>query len=166
MAGRRALVIGLGNPLMGDDGLGLAALERLRGAGLPGSVELLDGGTWGLNLLHRIEAADQVLFLDAVDAGRAPGDPVVLEREELPRLLDVKLSPHQIDLREVLALAELRGALPPRMAAVGLQPASVEMRAGLSPLLAERLGELVAMALDRLRAWGHVVPEVRVAAGA
>jgi hydrogenase maturation protease len=158
MGAPRALVIGLGNPIMGDDGLGLAALERLDASrALPDSVELLDGGTWGLNLLHRIEDADQVLFLDAVDAGLAPGSAVVLEREELPRLLGVKLSPHQIDLREVLALAELRGTLPPVMAAVGMQPESVELRSGLSPVLSARLHELVDAALDRLRSWGHVV---------
>ena len=166
MTGRaRVLVIGLGNPLMGDDGLGLAALERLRsGPTLPESVELVDGGTWGLNLLHRIESAEQVLFLDAVNAGRAPGETVIMEREELPRLLGVKLSPHQIDLREVLALAELRETLPKTMAALGLQPASVELRAGLSPAVAERLDTLVGAARDRLRAWGHRLAEEDVPA--
>ena len=77
-----ALVIGLGNPLMGDDGLGLAALERLAADWvLPPGVELVDGGTWGLNLLPLLEAADQVLFLDAVDVGKAPGEPVELTGE-------------------------------------------------------------------------------------
>ena len=152
----RALVIGLGNPLMGDDGIGLAALERL-GSGwrVPPSVELVDGGTWGLNLLHPIESAAQVLFLDAVNAGRDPGTLVELGRQELPRMLGLKLSPHQIDLREVLAVAELRGALPPKLACLGLQPDSVELRTGLSPVVAGRLDELVDAAAERLRAWGH-----------
>ena len=155
-AAAAALVIGLGNPLMGDDGLGLAALERLGGDwSLPPGVTLVDGGTWGLNLLHRIEAEGQVLFLDAVHAGREPGALVQLDRHELPRMLGLKLSPHQIDLREVLALAELRGRLPPTLACLGLQPASVELRTGLSPPVAGRLDDLVAAAVARLRAWGH-----------
>ncbi|HJX86232.1 MAG TPA: hypothetical protein VJ277_01615, partial [Gemmatimonadales bacterium] len=72
-----------------------------------------------------------------------------------PLLLGIKLSVHQIDLREVLALAQLRGTLPSRMACLGLQPASVEMRNGISPVLQERMGELVTRAAARLQAWGH-----------
>lgn len=153
-----ALVIGLGSPLMGDDGIGLAALDRLReGWRLPPTVELLDGGTWGLNLLHAIEGARQVLFLDAVRAGRQPGTLAEIERAELPRMLGLKLSPHQIDIREVLALVELRGTAPAAMACLGLEPASVELRAGLSPEIADRLDALVDAAARRLRRWGHRV---------
>jgi hydrogenase maturation protease len=151
-----AVVIGLGNPLMGDDGLGLAALARLAADWvLPPEVQAIDGGTWGLNLLPLIERADQVLFLDAVDAGKAPGDAVELSGAELPALLGLKLSTHQIELREVLALARLRGTLPPVMACLGLQPASVELRDGLSPTLEAGLDRLVAAAVARLESWGH-----------
>jgi hydrogenase maturation protease len=147
---------------MGDDGIGLAALARLREAWcLPRTVELLDGGTWGLNLLHPIESAGQVLFLDAVRAGRRPGALAELTREELPRRLGTKLSPHQIDLQEVLALLELRGATPPEMACLGLEPASIELRHGLSTHLAARLEALAAAAARRLRAWGHRVERRR-----
>ena len=58
--GGGTVVIGLGNPLMADDGLGIAALERLRAAGAPSGVELVDGGTWGMNLLPVIEAAGTI----------------------------------------------------------------------------------------------------------
>jgi len=151
-----ALVIGLGNPLMGDDGLGLAALARLTTDwALPPEVQAIDGGTWGLNLLPLIERADQVLFLDAVEAGKAAGDPVELSGAELPVVLGHKLSTHQIELREVLALARLRGTLPPTLACLGLQPASVELRDGLSPVLEERLDRLVAAAVARLERWDH-----------
>jgi hydrogenase maturation protease len=157
-ASSEALVIGLGNPLMGDDGIGLAALERLgKDWCLPSTVELLDGGTWGLNLLHRIEAASQVLFLDAVTAGGEPGSLVELDRHELPRMLGLKLSPHQIDLREVLALTELRDTLPAVVVCLGLEPASVELRHGVSPAVAEQLDALAAAAAARLRGWGHAV---------
>ena len=156
--GGTALVIGLGNPLMGDDGIGLAALERLRqGWRVPPTVALLDGGTWGLNLLHTIEASGQVLFLDAVRAGRRPGTLAELAGPELPRMLGLKLSPHQIDIREVLALLELRGTTPATLACLGLEPASDELRAGLSPEVADRLDALVGAAARRLRAWGHAV---------
>jgi hydrogenase maturation protease len=163
--GGTALVVGLGNPLMGDDGLGLAALERLHEAWrAPPTVTLLDGGTWGLNLLHTIEASGQVLFLDAIGAGRAPGTLAELEGPQLPRMLGLKLSPHQIDLREVLALLELRGTTPATMACLGLEPASIELRTGLSPEVAAGLDALVDSAAVRLLAWGHLLRR-RVASG-
>jgi hydrogenase maturation protease len=151
------LVIGLGNPIMGDDGLGIAALERLRESwALPQSVRLVDGGTWGMNLLPLVEDARELLFLDAIDRGRPAGELNVLEREELPRVLGLKLSPHQIDLREVLALAELRRGLPARLVAMGLQPARVEMFDGLSPEVECRMDELLAAVVGRLAQWGHI----------
>jgi hydrogenase maturation protease len=161
------LVIGLGNPLMADDGLGLVALERLRqGWRVPQSVGLVDGGTWGINLLPLIEDAERVLFLDAIDAGRPPGSLVVLEREELPRFLALKLSPHQIDLREVLAVAELRGKLPSHLVAIGLQPGRLEMASELSPEIESRLDALLRAAVERLESWGYACDPLEPAANA
>jgi hydrogenase maturation protease len=153
----QVLVIGLGNPIMGDDGLGIAALERLRESwALPQSVRLVDGGTWGMNLLPLVEDARELLFLDAIDRGRPAGELNVLEREDVPRVLGLKLSPHQIDLREVLALAELRRGLPARLVAMGLQPARVEMFDGLSPEVECRMDELLTAVVARLAQWGHI----------
>jgi len=149
-AGTR-LVIGLGNPLMGDDGIGLAALERLAASGaVPRGVELVDGGTWGMNLLHRIESADAVILLDAIQAGTAPGTVVELEGDAVPRRLAHKLSPHQIDLAEVLAIAALRGALPPRLIALGIEPGVVEMSSRLSPAVEAALPRLLERVIERL----------------
>lgn len=155
-----AVVIGLGNPLMGDDGLGLAALARLREQWeLPAEVATVDGGTWGMNLLPLLEDAETVVLLDAIDAGRSPGELVLLEGDDVPRGLGLKLSPHQIDLREVLALLELRGTLPARLVAIGLQPERVEMSASLTPVVERRVGKVVTGAVARLGEWGfRVVP--------
>jgi hydrogenase maturation protease len=150
------LVVGLGNPLMGDDGLGLAALERLeRGWRLPPEIRLADGGTLGLSLLPVVEEAEAVLILDAIDAGRVPGTLVVLERDRLPRMLGRRTSRHQDGLPEVLALSELRGTLPGRLVAMGLQPARVEVAARLSDPIERGLDDLASAAAERLAAWGH-----------
>jgi hydrogenase maturation protease len=151
------VVIGLGNPLMGDDGLGLAALERLREAwDIPAGVELVDGGTWGMNLLPIIEDAERVLLIDAIEIGAAPGTEVVIPRDCLPRYLTTKISPHQVDLSDVLALAELRGTLPEHTTAVGLQPERVEMSTELSEAVRVRLDSLVGTVVELLARWGHV----------
>jgi hydrogenase maturation protease len=147
----RALVIGLGNPLMGDDGAGLAALARLREDWLlPEGVELVDGGTWGMNLLPIIEGCPCVLLLDAIDADSPPGTLTVLERADIPRYFQLKLSPHQIDLREVLGLAELRGKLPARLIAIGVQPERIEMGITLSPPVARAVDKIAHAAVDAL----------------
>jgi len=148
-------VIGVGSPLMGDDGLGLEALDRLREWVFEPSVELLDGGTWGMNLLPFMESATRLLILDAIDTGKPPAGVVRLEGDAIPRFFSTKLSPHQIDLREVLALAELRGTLPADTVVLGLQPESIEMRTGLSPAVEEGLPDLETAIVQELGRWGH-----------
>jgi hydrogenase maturation protease len=159
--GHGTIVIGLGNPLMADDGMGLAALERLRAEWrLPADVELVDGGTWGMNLLPIIEDAGRVLLLDAIHAGDAPGTLHLLERGRIPKYLATKISPHQVDLADVLALAELRGTLPADTVALGLEPGRVEMSNELSDVVRCRLDELVEAAAAQLVGWGHEVGRV------
>jgi hydrogenase maturation protease len=144
---------------MGDDGFGLALLEHLRRSReWPADVTLMDGGTWGMNLLPAIEDADALLILDAIDAGREPGSLVVLQRADLPRYVAQKLSPHQVDLRDVLALAELRGRLPTHAAALGVQPERIALGTELSATTLGNL-ELAAEAVQAvLWAWGITVP--------
>lgn len=162
MAGPGTVVIGVGSPLMGDDGVGVAAVELLRRAvGAVDGVSLLDGGTWGMQLLPDIEDAERLLVLDAIHEGGEPGTVVRLEKHELPRLLDHKVSPHQIDLREVFAVAELRGTFPPEAVALGVEPETVELRAGLSPVVERALPKLLDAAVTQLRAWGHDVVQPR-----
>lgn len=152
----RTVVLGLGNPLMGDDGLGLAVLGRLREEwDLPGTVELVDGGTWGMNLLPLIEDAPELVLVDAIRTGAPAGTLVELERERLPRYLAHKLSPHQVDLKEVLALAEFRGTLPYRTVAIGAEPEAVELSTELSPTLREAEEAVVLAVVARLERWGH-----------
>jgi hydrogenase maturation protease len=151
----RTTVLGLGNMLMADDSIGLAALARLQDEWfVPPQVELVDGGTWGMNLLPIIEATDRLLVLDAIDQGREAGVVIQLEGNDVPRYLSTHLSPHQIDLREVLALAELRGTLPTTLVALGIQPARIELSTELSPDVAERLDDLVWLAARTLENWG------------
>ena len=155
MSRGRAVVLGLGNPLMGDDGLGLAALERLRERWEIPGVELVDGGTWGMNLLPLVEESTNLILLDAIRSGDAPGTLVEWERDRLPRYLSLKLSPHQIDLREVLALAEWRDTMPEEIVAIGLAPRDVVMTTSLSPEVESGLDQVVEATLRYLAWWGY-----------
>lgn len=155
----RVTVIGVGNPLMTDDGFGLEVLEALRGRPeLGANVELVDGGTWGMNLLPTLEDADAVIFVDAINMGFPPGTPVVLEREALPRFLATKLSPHEIALRDVITLADLRGNLPRRTVAIGVQPETIALGRVLTPRVAAQVPLIVGVVMARLWRWGLASP--------
>ena len=152
------IVVGFGNPLMTDDGIGLAALARLTECWeLPDDVVPLDGGIWGLRLLPEIEEAGRLLLLDAIDAGLAPGTVIELEADAIPRFFEAHLSPHQVGVRDLLALATLRGTLPAETVAMGIQPFEVELSAELSPVTSAALDALVGRAVRRLEGWGHRV---------
>jgi hydrogenase maturation protease len=151
-------VIGLGNPLLGDDALGLVALERLsQEYQLPDSVSLHDGGTWGMSLMPTIEDATNVLFLDAIDRGETPGTFIRLDGEAIPATLSKMISPHQIDLREVLAVTMLRGTFPYGAVAMGVQPETLATQVALSRVVAAQVDTVVDAAVAQLTAWGHRV---------
>lgn len=160
MPDRPTRVIGLGNLIMGDDSFGLRVLQRLEERWqLPETVELLDGGTWGMNLLPDIEGCDRLLLLDAINTGAAPGTVAVVERENLPRYFALKLSPHQIDIREVLAACDLRGTLPAEVVAMGTQPGEIALTTDLTPAVEATIDAVAELAVARLRAWGHDLVE-------
>ena len=149
------IVLGLGNPLMGDDGAGIAALEALRrGYDFGPGVELEDGGALGLSLLPIVEDAGALLVLDAVRFGGRPGTIVIREGEEIPRCFAMKLSPHQTGFRETLALAGLRGNLPKRFALVGVEVAGAKYAEPLSLEVRRALPDMVAAAVAKLESWG------------
>ena len=152
------VVLGVGNPLMGDDGLGIAVVAHVQSAwGEAPELLVVDGGTWGMNLLPIVEQARRLLIVDAIDRDAKPGTLVTLQRDEIPRYFGRTLSPHQLDLREVLALAELRGPLPQETVAVGIQPAAIELSLELSSEVAAALPALLDDIESRLRRWGYLV---------
>lgn len=127
MNAQRVVVMGLGNLLWADEGFGIRVAERLYARyHWPEEVEIVDGGTQGLNLLGYVEQASHLLLLDAIDYGLAPGSLRTYAGEKIPAYLSAKkMSLHQNSFSEVLALADIRGHLPCHIALVGLQPAQL-----------------------------------------
>jgi hydrogenase maturation protease len=153
------LVLGIGNLLMTDDGIGVRVVqliaERYR---FPERVTILDGGTLGLDLLPSMKEAQRLIIVDAVDTGAAPGTLVRLCGGEIPPALETRLSPHQIGLKELLTVASLLGQAPGETVLWGVQPESIEMALRLSPPVDAQLEPLAGKVLDELAAWG-VRPE-------
>jgi hydrogenase maturation protease len=147
------LVLGLGNPLLGDEGVGLRALQALSSAAdLPPSVELVDGGTAGLSLVPRLRSAARVLVLDAISAGRPPGTVLRLDGAELGREGFGKTSPHEIGLPDILSASRLLGG-PEEVVVLGIEPDSLDLGVGLSAPVENAIGALVSAALRQLREW-------------
>jgi hydrogenase maturation protease len=142
---------------MGDDGLGLHVLRRLQAEWTFDDVSLIDGGTWGMKLLPDIEDAARLMFLDAINTQRhPPGTVLVLEKDDIPLVTDHnKLSPHQVGLREVMAIADFRGTLPAETCAIGVVPQTVDIATELTPVVAAGVEACVARVIERLRVWGH-----------
>jgi hydrogenase maturation protease len=152
---QRKMVLGLGNILNRDEGVGVHALRALEAQlGRPAGVEFVDGGVLGLNLLPLVEECSHLLILDAADAGQAPGTLVELARDEIPLYSGVKLSQHQVTFQEVLALAKIRDGLPPYLYLIGVQPADLSIGLDLSPTVAATIPRLLERAGAVLRGWG------------
>ena len=122
---RRHVVLGIGNILNRDEGLGVRALDLLEEqVGLFADVEYVDGGVMGLSLLPLVEECEHLLILDAVDAGAAPGGLIEMSDSDIRLFTGVKMSEHQVTFQEVLGLAFIRGKLPPHLHLIGAQPIS------------------------------------------
>jgi hydrogenase maturation protease len=140
---------------MSDDGVGVRAVELIREHHpLPAGVTLLDGGTLGLDLLPRFDGVDRLLVVDAIDTGSPAGTLVRLQGEEIPAALRTKVSPHQMGLQDLLAVADLQGNLPREMVLWGVQYGSVEPGTDLSAPVAQALHLLVDLVIAELAAWG------------
>jgi hydrogenase maturation protease len=161
------LILGIGNPLWGDEGFGLAALARLKEEWeMPEGVTLLDGGTQGMYLLPYVREARRMLVLDAIDFGLPPGTPCVLRDDDVPRLMGARrLSLHQTTFQDVLAAAELLQAMP-QLALVGVQCRTLDdFGGGLSPEVAAAIPDAVSSAVGILGEWGMAPQPKKTAPG-
>lgn len=147
------LILGLGNTIMSDDGIGPLVIERVRqDIVLPPGVTLLDGGTLGLDLLPHLEQVERLIILDAVETGQPAGTCVRLEGDQVPMALETKLSPHQMGMKDLLAVAQLMGQLPAEIILLGVQPQVLEMGTELSPPVAAAVPMMVTMVKDEISA--------------
>jgi len=155
----RTLVLGLGNLVHSDDGFGVHAIETLRGdVRIPSEVELLDGGTQGLNLLHHLSGVDRLLVIDAIDAGVPSGTLLRFEGKSLQGLPG-KSSVHQLGFSDLMIALQLLDDAPNEVVVLGVQPSSTEWGAELSPSVASALPALLDLVVHQLNSWkGLTVP--------
>ena len=148
-------VFGIGNILLSDDGVGVHVLNRLKEEyDLPGYVELIDGGTKGLDLLPLLEDRDKVIIIDAANFKKEPGTIGTVEGDKIPAFLSSKLSVHQIGLPDMLFAAKLMNIFPSEMCLIGIQPESMETSVEMSEVVSKGMEPLLEKVIERLKAWG------------
>ncbi len=144
------LVLGVGNILLSDEGAGVRAVEELRNRyDCPDTVEIVDGGTVGFELLPYFEDRSHILILDAVNTGNKPG--TIVRIDDPPAFLQKKISPHQIGLADVMGIAVITDNMPQNIALFGIEPKELSTGLELSPEVARNLSQLVDMVVDELK---------------
>jgi hydrogenase maturation protease len=151
MTAKRVTILGVGNILLSDEGVGIRVVEKLdRHYEFPENVEVLDGGVLGVHLMGLISAADHLIVVDAVRNNQPPGSLYRMAGDQIPKRILAKNSLHQVDLLETLTLVEAIGPSPETVV-VGIEPVDIQtMSLDLTPLVASKLDDLVAMVLAEL----------------
>ncbi|MBE9549314.1 MAG: HyaD/HybD family hydrogenase maturation endopeptidase [Proteobacteria bacterium] len=149
------LVIGLGNVLMQDEGVGVRAVEELESRYIiPPGVSVLDGGTTGMELFDPIRNCTQLIVADGVNTGDPFGTVVRIANEDIPVFFQTKISNHQLGLSELLALLQLKAEAPEHVAIIGMVPHSLENKLGLSVEAEAGLDTMVSGLVSELASLG------------
>jgi hydrogenase maturation protease len=153
---RDVLVLGLGNTLLADDGVGVHVIRRLADEHVaPAGLSMVDGGTLGFRLMAVITEFDYVIIVDAAQLGEQPGSVRLLDRQTLAHHVrsGERMSAHEAGLVDLLTLARLEGWSPLRLALLGIQPQFVDWGQRLSPPVSRSLPVACRAVIRTARAW-------------
>lgn len=154
---KKTLVLGLGNTLLGDEGVGVRVVEQLVEQGARPGVEWMDGGTLSFTLAGPIAEADQLIVVDAANLQGKSGDLQTFVDEEMDRFISSgKMSSvHEVSLMDLLSITALSADLPTPRALVGIQPLEVDWSESLSPPVTAALPAAVEAVLNLLQEWNR-----------
>lgn len=149
------LILGIGNVLLTDEGIGVRAIKELeRRYSFPAGVELLDGGTAGIELLRHIRKRDTLIIIDAMKCNQEPGTVIRVEGDDVPAAFRTRISPHQLGLSDLLAAAMLSGELPGNLVLFGVEPESIDIGLELTDRVEASVNKLLRGVVDELGARG------------
>jgi hydrogenase maturation protease len=155
----KMLVLGIGNTLLTDEGIGIHVLQALEPelADWP-DVTLLDGGTLSFTLAGPIEDADALIVVDAANIKKQPGEWTLLKGEEMDAFLmsNRKATVHEVGLTDLRAIALLAGHWPDKRAMLAIQPDVIDWGEQPTPAVAAAIPPACAAIVEQLQAWQHV----------
>lgn len=148
-------VLGVGNTILSDEGLGVKVVEFLRANyEFPENVALIDGGTLGVELTHFIVGTQKLLIIDSIDGGAAPGTTFHLSGGEILTHFTQKISAHEIGVQDILTTLEITGKKIPVVELLGAQPYSLDAGLELTEPMQKLLPVFAEKSLEILRRWG------------
>ncbi len=155
-----ALILGVGNVLIGDEGIGIRIIEELDNRYIfPDDVSLLDGGTAGVELLRYIEGKKLLILIDAMAADHPPGTVYQVEGEDVPKQFLERISPHQIGLSDLLATGMLSDNIPENIILFCVEPERLETGMYISDSVAKSIDKIINPILDHLEKSGYEKPQ-------
>ena len=156
---KRLLILGVGNLLLSDEGVGVHVAQKMMEIDFPPEVQIMEGGTDGFGLMHVLLKADRVILVDAVKGGGPPGSIYRFEVEDCPPFPDIfKTSVHQISILEVINLSGLIGPTP-RTTVIGVEPKCLEMGMELSPQIEATIPKVIQLVREEVAASLGSLPE-------
>jgi hydrogenase maturation protease len=141
------LVLGVGNLLLGDEGVGVHVVQALRSHEIPANIELMDAGTGSLELLGLMADRNKVIIIDAVEGGGGPGAIYRFTPADISEEAHNPLSLHQVSLLDTLAMAEVAGCAPKEVIIFGIEPKNIGWRTELSPEVAAAVPKVIGLVL-------------------
>ncbi|MGG2014869.1 HyaD/HybD family hydrogenase maturation endopeptidase [Bacillus sp. S10(2024)] len=150
-------ILGIGNTLFTDEGVGIHLLPLLEEAYKDDKqIEIIEGLTDGMKLLGPVEEAENLIIIDAINAGVEGGTILSLEGDEIPAYFGIKMSVHQMGFQEVLFAAKFRERYPKKIIMFGMQPTSLELGVELTEMNQEKLGDLAEAVMNQVNRWRHI----------
>ncbi|WP_303758132.1 HyaD/HybD family hydrogenase maturation endopeptidase [Selenomonas ruminantium] len=154
-------ILGIGNVILRDEGFGVRVAEYLdKHYEFPESVQIVDGGTLGIELTQYVTGTEKLLVIDSINGGAEPGTTFRFHNDDVMEHFQDKLSAHEVGIQDVLGLLTVTGHKIPDVVVIGAQPYDVEAGVELSEGMMELLPQMVEQALSELKNWG-IVPKLR-----
>lgn len=148
-------VLGIGNVILRDEGFGVRVVEYLAASyDFPETVQLVDGGTLGIELTHYVTGSEKLLVIDSIDGGEAPGSLFFLRNDEVEAHFQNKISAHEVGIQDVLSLLAITGKKIPEVVVIGAQPFDLTAGVGLSENMGALIEPIARRALQVLAGWG------------
>lgn len=147
---KNTLILGLGNILLKDEGVGVRVAEKIKAMNLPPDVEVMDGGTMGLDLTYYIEGRKKVIVVDAVRTGDAPGTMYRFTDKNIAEAKGILRSAHGVDFADALRIAEFLKTQPDEVVFIGIEPESLDEGMELTPLIEKHIPALIELVMREL----------------
>lgn len=148
---KQTVVLGVGNELLSDEGVGVHVIREMQKLNLPPEIEIMEGGTEGFGLINIITSTDRLVIIDSLKGGNAPGTIYKFNIEEAPKTLDIfKTSVHQIGILEVIHLSGLIGKTP-ETTVIGVEPKDISTGMELSKEVKTKIPKIIDLVLKEIK---------------